>query len=176
MTTTARDARERATERATVDRRCAVPFERTNERANRSIRRERAHVCDVTRVPRPGRRNRHLRVLAVPARQFASGDADKPRDATTRDDASSPGMASAVWDAFLLIDPLLPTGGFAHLLGLEPTLLSGALADDGDVRTVGAFVEDVGQNALDAQVPFVLAARECAACEDPREDSNDGGG
>ena len=42
-------------------------------------------------------------------------------------------MASAVWDAFLLIDPLLPTGGFAHSLGLEPTLLSGALADDGDV-------------------------------------------
>ena len=108
-----------------------------------------------------------LRVPAVPARQFASGDADKPRDATTRDDASSRGMASAVWDAFLLIDPLLPTGGFAHSLGLEPTLLSGALADDGDVRTVGAFVEDVGQNALDAQVPFVLAARECAACEDP---------
>ena len=67
----------------------------------------------------------------------------------------------------MLIDPLLPTGGFAHSLGLEPTLLSGALADDGDVRTVGAFVEDVGQNALDAQVPFVLAARECAACEDP---------
>jgi len=74
---------------------------------------------------------------------------------------------SAVWDAFLLVDPLLPTGGFAHSLGLEPTLLSGALADDGDVRTVEAFVRDAGQNALDAQAPFVLAARECAACEDP---------
>ena len=70
---------------------------------------------------------------------------------------------SSAWALFQLVDPLLPTGGFAHSVGLEPATLAGVtLHDDADgVDDVERFAARAGQHAIDSAVPFVLAAREC---------------
>lgn len=67
------------------------------------------------------------------------------------------------WALFQLVDPLLPTGGFAHSVGLEPATLAGVtLHDDADgIDDVERFAARAGQHAIDSAVPFVLASREC---------------
>ena len=72
---------------------------------------------------------------------------------------------SSAWALFQLVDPLLPTGGFAHSVGLEPATLAGVtLHDDADgVDDVERFAARAGQHAIDSAVPFVLASRECVA-------------
>lgn len=64
------------------------------------------------------------------------------------------------WTAWQLLDPLLPTGGFAHSNGLEAATQFGFI-DNGtgtgiDVLT---FVLDIARNACSTLAPFVLAAR-----------------
>lgn len=70
---------------------------------------------------------------------------------------------SSAWALFQLVDPLLPTGGFAHSVGLEPATLAGVtLHDDADgVEDVERFAARAGQHAIDSAVPFVLASRAC---------------
>lgn len=73
------------------------------------------------------------------------------------------------WATWQLIDPLLPTGGFAHSCGLEAAAHAG-LVKGGDARTrrrgetesgmeLGAFAMESVANAVAVSVPFVEASR-----------------
>ena len=69
---------------------------------------------------------------------------------------------------YQLLDPLLPTGGFAHSQGLEAAARSGLVAG-GDERPsalaaddgwdVEAFATEATRNAAATAAPFVEAAR-----------------
>jgi urease accessory protein UreF len=98
-------------------------------------------------------------------------DADRdvcpaPR-ALLREDDDARGFAD--WATWQLIDPLLPTGGFAHSQGLEAAARAGLVAG-GDERSgrrgeeetgwdVGTFARECVANAASQSVPFVEAAR-----------------
>ena len=67
-------------------------------------------------------------------------------------------------ETFVLIDPLLPTGAFAHSLGLEPARIARAVGtlDETSVeasRAVEMYARECAQSEIDAQLPFALAAR-----------------
>ena len=76
--------------------------------------------------------------------------------------------ASREWAVYQLLDPLLPTGGFAHSQGLEAAARSGLVAG-GDERPsalaaddgwdVEAFATEATRNAAATAAPFVEAAR-----------------
>jgi urease accessory protein len=66
-------------------------------------------------------------------------------------------------ETFVLIDPLLPTGSFAHSLGLEPARIARAVETLDETsheasRAVETFARECAQSAIDAQLPFALAA------------------
>ena len=64
------------------------------------------------------------------------------------------------WTAWQLLDPLLPTGGFAHSNGLEAATQFGFIdTDNGHGVDVSTFVSDIARNACSTLAPFVLAAR-----------------
>ena len=99
-------------------------------------------------------------------------DADRdvcpaPRALLREDDDAAAGFAD--WATWQLIDPLLPTGGFAHSQGLEAAARAGLVAG-GDERSgrrgeeetgwdVGTFARECVANAASQSVPFVEAAR-----------------
>jgi len=71
-------------------------------------------------------------------------------------------------EAFVLIDPLLPTGAFAHSLGLEPARIARAVGTPDETsreasRAVETYARECAQSAIDGQLPFALAARALAA-------------
>ena len=87
--------------------------------------------------------------------------------ALLREDDDARGFAD--WATWQLIDPLLPTGGFAHSQGLEAAARAGLVAG-GDERSgrrgeeetgwdVGTFARECVANAASQSVPFVEAAR-----------------
>jgi urease accessory protein UreF len=70
-------------------------------------------------------------------------------------------------EAFVLIDPLLPTGAFAHSLGLEPARIARAVGTLDETsreasRAVETYARECAQSAIDGQLPFALAARALA--------------
>jgi urease accessory protein UreF len=90
-----------------------------------------------------------------------------PRALLREDDDDARGFAD--WATWQLIDPLLPTGGFAHSQGLEAAARAGLVAG-GDERSgrrgeeetgwdVGTFARECVANAASQSVPFVEAAR-----------------
>lgn len=90
-----------------------------------------------------------------------------PRALLREDDDAAAGFAD--WATWQLIDPLLPTGGFAHSQGLEAAARAGLVAG-GDERSgrrgeeetgwdVGTFARECVANAASQSVPFVEAAR-----------------
>ena len=93
--------------------------------------------------------------------------------------------ASREWAVYQLLDPLLPTGGFAHSQGLEAAARSGLVAG-GDERPsalaaddgwdVEAFATEAMRNAAATAAPFVEAARrafEGLARRDEEEDKEE---
>ena len=90
----------------------------------------------------------------------------RPRPASRRSRSSF--SASREWAVYQLLDPLLPTGGFAHSQGLEAAARSGLVAG-GDERPsalaaddgwdVEAFATEAMRNAAATAAPFVEAAR-----------------
>ena len=91
----------------------------------------------------------------------------RPRPPAPRRSRSS-FSASREWAVYQLLDPLLPTGGFAHSQGLEAAARSGLVAG-GDERPsalaaddgwdVEAFATEATRNAAATAAPFVEAAR-----------------
>jgi len=90
-----------------------------------------------------------------------------PRALLREDDDAAAGFAD--WATWQLIDPLLPTGGFAHSQGLEAAARAGLVAG-GDERSgrrgeeetgwdVSTFARECVANAASQSVPFVEAAR-----------------
>ena len=64
------------------------------------------------------------------------------------------------WTAWQLLDPLLPTGGFAHSNGLEAATQFGFIdSGNGYGIDVSTFVSDIARNACSTLAPFVLASR-----------------
>jgi urease accessory protein UreF len=99
----------------------------------------------------------------------SGGDARaKRRTRTAPRSARSSFSASREWAVYQLLDPLLPTGGFAHSQGLEAAARSGLVAG-GDERPsalaaddgwdVEAFATEAMRNAAATAAPFVEAAR-----------------
>ena len=92
----------------------------------------------------------------------------KRRTRTAPRSARSSFSASREWAVYQLLDPLLPTGGFAHSQGLEAAARSGLVAG-GDERPsalaaddgwdVEAFATEATRNAAATAAPFVEAAR-----------------
>jgi|AntAceMinimDraft_1070359.scaffolds.fasta_scaffold82819_1 hypothetical protein len=83
------------------------------------------------------------------------------------DDGDGGGGEMLEWAVWQLIDPLLPTGGFAHSQGLEAAAHGGLVAG-ADQRvgrgndsgwSVEAFALEALRNAASLSVPFVEAAR-----------------
>ena len=87
---------------------------------------------------------------------------DVDADETLADDAVTD------WAVWQLVDPLLPTGGFAHSQGLEAAAHAGLVAG-GDERAtrrgedvgwcVETFAIEACRNAASMSIPFVEAAR-----------------
>ena len=64
------------------------------------------------------------------------------------------------WTSWQLLDPLLPTGGFAHSNGLEAATQFGFIdSGNGYGIDVSTFVSDIARNACSTLAPFVLASR-----------------
>ena len=72
------------------------------------------------------------------------------------------------WTAWQILDPLLPTGGFAHSNGLEAALQFGFMNNCGD--DVSSFVDDIARNACSALGPFVLSARKRFSQKEMKDD------
>ena len=109
------------------------------------------------------RRNKRARAADA---SFESSDARKRREQKELEVAEN---AFADWATWQLLDPLLPTGGFAHSQGLESAAHSG-LVKGGDDRLARrgetefgwdaeTFARECVASAASQSVPFVEAAR-----------------